>query len=768
MNLDKPLVIQSEIQAMVQANQPLMRNRTLIAKLFNGEAPHTEEERRSENIKVNVNWLEATRIASTATNQVNAAFFKGGGLFQVVVDKGEVRKRAQYSTTITKYINQELKRSRSYREARKSAHAQVVLHGPGPLVWRNRRSPFPEAVGVDDVLLPAGTLASMDNLDRFSIYQEMTWHELVKLTQGKVVDPGWNKGYVTALLSKLFTTGVVPIDQGNRWQFPEKIHEDIKEGAGLAASSSLPKVGVFNFFYRDEDSEKWCRKMVLDYGTLDQDKVKSNDKLRTEPQFIYEKYDYEEDWSNLIHWYIGNCSNVAPYRYYSIRSIGYLLYGACMIQNKLRNRFTEHMFQSLLTLFRNVSDDNREKIGAIDLHNLGVMPDGVSMVPAQERHVIDGNLILVGLNQGRQMMAESASSFVPEMTGDPKKQMTATETLVRQNTSVSLTSAVQNELSEQSEHEYREICRRFCIKGNPDEAVKRFRENCKADGVPDECFDVDAWEVIPSKSVGGGNKAVEMVSTQVLMQEMLPHADPDGQRIILKRRYLAITDNPDEAEVIFPPAPQPPSDDVQYAQTAYAVLMLGVPFAKKEGVNHLAYAGMLMQMMNITLGQIQQAAEQPQGLAIAADKIVGLFNAIQHVQEEINIIARVEHQVDKAKMMFKALVEMTTELTKVAQKLVAQEQDSQANGGLAAETRAKIEAMMMKAQTENQIKQMQAEQKEQRNDIKFLNENQRRNAMVAADNQRKMIGTAADIQAEDLKTAAEIMREPKPQPSAAK
>lgn len=768
MNFNKPNVVLTEVQTMLQSNEKVMRNRTLVNRLFNGEAPHTEEERRAENIKVNVNWLEGTRIASTATNQLNAAFFKGGGLFSVVVDKGEVRKRAQYSTTITKYINQELKRSRSYRENRKSAHAQVVLHGPGPLVWRNRRSPFPEAVGVDDVLVPQGTLASMDNLDRFSIYQEMTWHELVKLTQGKVVDPGWNKGYVTALLSKLFTTGVSPINQGNRWQFPEKMHEDIKEGAGLSASSSLPKIGVFNFFYREEDSQKWCRKMVLDYGTLNEEKIKNNDPLRTEPQFIYEKYDYEEDWSHLIHWYVGNCSNVAPFRYYSIRSIGYLLYAACMTQNKLRNRTIEHTFQSLLTLFRNVSDDNREKLGMIDLHNLGVMPDGVSMVPAQERHTADWNLVMMVMNQGRQLMAESAQSFVPDNMGDTKKQMTATETLVRQNTSVSLTSAVQSELSEQSEHEYREICRRFCIKGNPDEAVKRFRENCKADGVPDECFDIDAWEVIPSKSVGGGNKAVEMVSTQVLMQEILPFADPDGQRIILKRRYLAITDNPDEAESIFPNAPQPPSDDVQYAQTAYTVLMLGVPFAKKEGINHLAYAGMLMQMMNITLGQVQQAAEQPNGAAIAADKIVGLFNAAQHVQEEIKIIARVEHQVDKAKMMFKALVEMMSELTKVAQALMAKEQESQGNGGVSPEVQAKIQGMMMKFQTENQIKQMQAEQKEQRNDIKFMNENQRRNAMVAADNQRKMIGTAADIQAKDLETAAEIMREPKPQPSAAK
>lgn len=751
---------------MLQANQTVMRNRTLINKLFNGEAPHTEEERRAENIKVNVNWLEATRIASNATNQLNNSFFSGGRYFSVAVDKGESRKRAQYSTTITKYINQELKRSREYKHARESANAQVVLHGPGPMIWRNRRCPIPGVAGIDDILVPSGTLTSMENLDRFAIYQELTWHQLVKQTQGSSVDPGWNKPYVTALLAHLFKTGVVPVHQGNRWQFPEKMHEDVKEGAANTASSSLPKVMVYDFFYRNEKSDKWNRKMMLDFGTVDTETIKENEAVRKYQEFIYEKDDYCDNWSEVIHWYLGNCSNVAPYRYYSVRSIGYLLYGSCMIQNKLRNRFTEHMFQSLLTLFRNVSDDNREKLGMIDLHNLGVMPEGVSMVPAQERHTVDWNLILMGLNQGRQLMAESAQSFVPDMTGDSKKQMTATETLVRQNTSVSMTSAVLNQLGEQSREEYREICRRFCIKSNPDPMAKRFRENIEKEGVPLSCLDIDAWDVIPEKTVGGGNKAVEMVSTQILMQEMFPLADPDGQRLIARRRYLAITDNSDEALLIFPDAPQPPSDDVQYAQNAYAVLMLGVPFAKKEGINHLAYAGMLMQMMNVTFSQIQQAAEQPQGLAIAADKIVGLFNAAQHVQEEIKAIARVEHQVDNAKVMFKALVEMISELTKVAQKLMAQEQDSQANGGLNAETRAKIESMMMKAQTESQIRMKAAEEKEMRNDVKFMNENNRRNAMVEADNQRKLLSTQADITAKDLTTAAEITR-PKPQPSTA-
>lgn len=760
MNFDSPGSILGEVTQMLLAQQTTMRNRTLICRLFNGEAPSTDEERRAENLKTNVNWLEATRIASNATNQLNAAFFKGDRFFSVTLDKGEVRKRATYSASITKYINRELKRSSLYRASRESAHAQVVLHGPGPQVWRNRRCPIPDVAGLDDIIVPSGTLTSLENLDRFAIHREMTWHQLYDQTQGAYADPGWNTNYVTALLHKMFNTGVVPVYQGNRWMYPEKLAEDIKEGAAQAASSSLPKVMAYDFFYRNEDTDKWNRRMILDYGSIAPDDIGESDPLRTQQSFIYEKDDYADEVGELVHWYFGNCSNVAPYRYYSVRSIGYLLYGPCRMQNMIRNRVADHLMQSLLTLFRNVSDDNREKLQMIDLQNYGVMPDGVSMVPANERHTADWNLILMSLNQNRQLMAESAQGFLPDTIAGEDKVMTAQEFIGRMNMSISLTSAVMSQLSNQSVGEYREICRRFCIKDNPDPMAKRFRENIKKDGVPMDMLDIDAWEVIPEHSSGGGNKAAELNITQATMQEIFPLADPDGQRLIARKRYLALTDNPDEAMLVFPDAPQPPSDDVQYAQVAYTVLMLGVPFAKKEGVNHVAYTGMLMQMMNVTLGQVQQAAEQPQGLAIAADKIVGLFNVATHVQEEINIIGRVDSQVDKAKIMFKALTEMMTALQQVASKLMASEQQQQ--GGVSPETQAKIQERMLLAENQAQLDAMKAQGKEERSDVKFHSENMRRNAMVSADNERKMIATAADVAAKDLITAAEISR-PRPE-----
>lgn len=745
---------------MLLAQQTASKNRALVQRLFNGDSVFTDEERRAENIKTNVNFLEGTRIASNARNQINNAFFKPSQYFTVQLDKGPIHKRSLWSHTITNAINKELKKCRSYKYAKDSAHAQVVLHGPGPLLWKDRRSPCPRSGAVDDVVVPSGTENSMDNLDRFGIYTELTWSQLYDISQGTNVDPGWNKDYVTAILTTLYKKGVQPIYQGNRWLFPEKIQEDIKEGSAFFAASSLPKLLAWNFFYRDEDNGKWVRKMVVDYASISADDSKwKNSKVEQSENFLYENETYADDWQEIIHWYIGNCSNYAPYRYYSTRSIGYLLYGVCSIQNKLRCRSMDHVFQSLLMLFKNVSDDQREKLGMIDLNNFGVIPDGLSMVTAGERHEVDWNLVMSQFQQNRQLMAESAQSFVPDMPGGPQREMTATETLVRQNTSINLTSAVLNELADQSAFEYREICRRFCIKSNPDPMAVRFREVLRKEGVPMEMLDIEAWDVIPEMTVGGGNKAVELSVTQALTQEIFPLVGPDAQRIILRRRYLALTDNPEEAMEVIPDAPEQSNNDIQYAQSAFSVLMLGMPFIVQEGVNPVAYTGMLLNMMQVKVQQTQAIISAPSGVPIAAESVAGLFNVAQHCQERIGVIAQDKSRQQVAKQMEKVLKELVKAMQEIGQQVMEMsQQQANAQGGISPETQQKLQEKMILAQAEAQAKVAKSALGNELKQASWMSENDRRNATAAAEIERKRVMTAAEVQALDFKTAGEINR----------
>lgn len=763
MSYDDPGAVLNAILMMQMSQQLLMRNRTLIQGIMNGDTPYSDEEALAENINTNVNFLEGSRICSNATNQINRYFFGSDRFFTLNYDRGPSAFRQHVSGVVTKLVNKEIKRSRLYKSARESAHAQVVLHGPGPLVWRNRRSPLPTTAGMEDILIPSATLCDMSNLDMFAVYRELVWSQLWDAAFGKTADPGWNKGYVTALLDTLYHLGLQPIYQGNRWLFPEKLAEDYKEGASQTFSSSMPKALAWDFFYRDQETGKWNRKMVLDYANIATiyPNLKSSDSIMQQRQLLYQRDGYADDWQEIVHFYIGNCSNKAPYRYHSIRSIGYLLYGVCMLSNKTQCRRSDAVFQAMLTLFRNVSEDNREKLGLIDLQNFGIVPDGVSFVRADERHEIDTALIDSQMAHLRQLMAESSSSFVPDMQsalGAGGKELTATEALIRQNTSVTLTNAVLSQLGDQSLYEYRETWRRFCMPGNPDPVAVRFRDGLRKEGIPLKVLDFEAWNVQPETVVGSGNKASELTVTQALYQEMYPVVGPNAQRIILRRRWTALTDNPDEAMEAIPASPEMEmADDQQYAQFAFSILMDGQPFMDKEGTNPAVMAGTLMGLANTAVQQAQMIVNQPDGHPLAAQKVAGAANVLQHVEQEIAKLAQAPAMKQQAKGLMGQLQQLNAEVQSVAKQVqAAGEQQAQSMDPEMAKLQAKLMDIKATGDMQRDLAAKAADQKLQQRQIQWMSTTQQKEASTQADNNRKAVETVAQAHRDAAMTAMDI------------
>jgi hypothetical protein len=206
---------------------------------------------------------------------------------------------------------------------------------------------------------------------------------------------------------------------------------------------------------------------------------------------------------------------------------------------------------------------------------------------------------------------------------------------------------------------------------------------------------------------------------------------------------------------MFPDAPKPPSDDVQYAQGAFAVLMLGVPFVTQDGVNHVVYVAMLMQMGKVTLGQVLAAVEQPNAAALAADKIVGLFNVLQHCGEHVAVIGRSKAFEQQAKALARELMEMQAQLTQAAKQLMAAAQEQAAQGGMSPEVQAKIQERLILAQNQAQIDTAKAAQKQEQKDTAWQAEQERKNATVATDAQRKQLLTTVEAQSKLALTAVE-------------
>lgn len=745
--------ILTTISQMQYATQSSQGNRAKVNRLFNGDAPWSDAERRANRLNTAFNFLEPTRIAANSRYQIYNAFFTPGTFFDIRVDYGPPHKKQLWSACMTTYVNQQLRRSSQFRSALKQAHAQTVLHGPGPSLWPTRSRPAPNAIGVDDVLVPAGTLADMSNLDCLAIYREWTWSQLDDLTSGPAVDQGWNRSYVRALLKSLYKQPLQPLYQGNRWLFPEKIAEDIKENASAFAASSLGKLLAWDFYYRDEASGKWNRRILLDYNSIP---VETRRTLKT-PDFIYRRDDYASNWSEIIHWFIGNCSNVAPFRYYSIRSIGYLMYGIGLLQNMFRCRIADHAMQSLLTWFRNVSEDDRERLEDIQLQHLGIFPDGVSMVGANERYTADWNLIGGQLQQLRQLMAESSSNFLPDIAveGD-KPAMTATESLIRNNASVTLTSAVLNELYDQAEPFYREICRRFCLKGNSDPMAVKVRQLMREDEIPLSVLDVDSWEITPNRIMGGGNRAVELTTARALFESRGAFG-PQGSMIATRRYVLALTNDADITKEMVPDEPEI-SDSAVLANAAFGTLMEGVPFVNAPGINQVDYIETMLQLLAAGMAPLEALQEQPSAIAVNAERIAGLVNVAQNIEEHISILAQDDSERERVREYSQLITQAMQQLKAYGQRLGEMEQaQAEQQQGLTPEAQAKIISAQIVAENKAQLDAAKAAQKAQHKDAQFIADQERKNAETAAELQRKAVTVAADVAAKDLTTRAELI-----------
>ena len=85
--------IESVCWQMRQADFPRGRNRALINNLFNGFPPYTQQEEDENEIAVNVNFLEGTRLGHDARMQFYQSILKPGTFFTCTTDTGPPHKR---------------------------------------------------------------------------------------------------------------------------------------------------------------------------------------------------------------------------------------------------------------------------------------------------------------------------------------------------------------------------------------------------------------------------------------------------------------------------------------------------------------------------------------------------------------------------------------------------------------------------------------------------------------------------------------------------
>lgn len=770
MEFEKASTIESIVWQMRLADYPRGLNRSRINDLFNGVPPYTADEESVNNVAINVNFLEGTKLGHDARGQFYNAFMKPGNFFTARTDMGPVHRRLQRGAIVTKEVNRILKRSLPYFENYRSKFALNVLHGIGPCSWHNCQNWCPNPLGVEDVLIPSNTLLTMANLPFFAIYRAYTAEELIRAINGPNPDPGWQRDTVLAAIKWADNEARQLI--GTTWPevwSPEKMNERIKQDSGLYASDSVPTIAAWDFYFWNDKKkvQGWNRRIVLDAfgqpgvgGILPNNetpKLNGKNVIGGQNQFLYNPGDkkYASSLSEIINWQFADLSAVAPFRYHSVRSLGFMVYAVCHLQNRLRCKFNEAVFEALMMYMRVKSMDEAERTLKINLISRGIIDETVQFLPAAERWQVNEKLAEMGLLQNQSIINENSASFVQNQNySNPNVEKTKFQVQAELSATTQLISTALLQAYAYQVPEYREILRRFFIFNSRDPEVREFQVRCLKQGVPKELMTLEAWDLEPERVMGAGNKTLELNIAQQLMQ-WRNFYDPDAQREILARSTLAVTDDPGFTEAVVPDKQTEVSDATHDAQLAAGALMAGIPVSLKKGqLNHIDYVEALIHAM----ATIVQRIEQTGGMA-TQQEIVGLNNMGQHIAQHIQLIARDPQEKQRATQYSKDLGNLMN-LVKAYQQRLAEKMKKEAEASkIDPAAAAKIQMDAQAAQQKMQIAQQSHALKSNQRQEQFVSEQQRKQQQHQLDMQQQLQGAQLESVTEDAKTAAEIRNE---------
>lgn len=741
------------------ADLPRGDNRVILNQLYNGDPPFDEAKAEENNIEINRNDLEGVNLLAQARRQWNTAFLTTENYFSVTLDSGPKHKRAEWGRTITRHINRYLKQSRKQMEEKRATGATVMLHGPGPVMWDNRRSVVPVPLPISSLMIPSETDIDFDNCDYFAVFREWTPAQLYKMAFGPKVDPGWQPDVVR---SQLKYVGQMTTKQPNATAYqymPERVEELIKQDMGFWGSDAVPTVDAWDFYFRErEDGEGWYRRIILDWGIgseITKDTIPKHQNADVAGKFLYNSKDrkFANSISEIIHCQYADCSAVAPFKYHSVRSLGWMLWGVCDLQNRLHCKFNEAVFESLMWFFRTASNQDLVRLKKANFQHMGVIPAGIEFVKGGDRPVYDAVLVQAAFNRNRGLMNDSAASFSQDFDRENKgKEMTATETMARVNAVNALVSGMLGLAYSYEDFKYAEQARRICIKNNPDKIARKIRLACLEDGIPPEMMDAERWRCQADRILGAGNKTLGLAQAQFL-QSIRKNLNPDAQREVDHIAIEINTDDPSLAEQLAPVEGQKQiSNSMHDAQLMTDRLMRGLPVIPRPDMVYEDYVKVWLADLELLVNRYG-----PQGMA-PADQILGFQSMETEIANFLQVMSQDPDEKPKVKEYSDKLGVISNQVKAFIARLqasVKKQQGQNGAGGIDPKDAAKIAAKQ--AEAEQKVKQM-AQSHGARTAQKQV--------QFEMDQARKDRATNAEIRRENAKAAHELVRDSMQPPSA--
>lgn len=759
--IDNSRICDAVAYDLVLSDWPRGQNRARIAALANGEPPYSQQEVEENNVNVNISDLTHTRLLHDARSQYANAFLKTGYYARLTTDCGPEDKRVLRSQIVTKAWNKRIKKSIHYYERLRASFGLLTLHGISPGVWETQDDWCPVPLGVEDVLLPGQTLLGFRNLPFLVLRRSFTAIELYKITMAEKRDPGWNMPFVKKILAWLEqqASQLRSLNWPDVWA-PEKIQERTKtEAGGTLAGDRAPKMDVFDIYaYVNTDKhEGWVRRMILDSWSEPTISTGAPQFSRKDGvsgdtgSFLYSSENrlVAKSWNEIISFQFADLSAVFPARYHSVRSLGWLLYSACHLGNRLRCKFYESVLEALMMLYEVDSQSDVQNALKLNLINRGFIDKTIRPVKAQDRWQVNAGLVELGLRDNAQVISENAASYSPSRNySQDRLEKTRFQVMAELQAATALVGTALNQAYQYQAFEFEEIFRRFCREKSSNPDVMAFRADCLKQNIPAKMLkDPTIWQVEPERVMGGGNKSLEMQIADWLMLNRGAY-DPESQRDILRRATLAYTDDADYTLRLVPELPDAVTKNTREAEHIAADLLALIDVEPMTGENQIE---IIETLIKILAKRVQAGLQQ--GGMVEPKELAGLQKIAEHLGLRIETLGTDPQQKQRAKQYGDIVGRLMNHIKAFSQRLQqAMQAQAKGNGGGQPapdpKDAAKAQAMVMESQTKNQLATQSHAQRTAQRQVQF---EQKLKQQVEQH--------AADIAATDIEAASKIRRQ---------
>lgn len=740
MSFKDPGKILSTIEYGDQVERVRSNNRRKVDDGFNGVPPLSANDAAKMGLTINEDFGEMAVLGQQARRQYTNAFQKTTNFFTIKCPSMPMEQRIDWESKLTSFINTPMKDSLEYFELQRSVFACVVSHGIGPSIWWDQEDWLPEMIALEDLRVPTDTKTSLRNLSWFAIRRKYTIEELGRRLDSNAV-AGWQKDQIMSILKEYkgqFTELASDLDNQN----PERVAALIKQNGGFYQSDASPAIPLWHFYFVDEKGN-WFLRVVAARECRGADASK----------FVFDNGNdpVADSLRKILHVQFGDLNSKAPFLWHSVRSLGFLLRGPCFWQNIFYCRVMAHCMENMNIGFRVNNPQDQGRVQKLEMMNKFVLPQGVQIIPNTERHQIDSNLITTTMAQTKRLQDEASVSFTQDLpTTQGNKEMTATETLARVSQVNAMMSGLLLTAFTYEKFKYKEICRRFCMKGSENKDVRKFQEQCRRAGIPERFINSDLWVVEPEVPLGSGNPTMEMAQAKGIM-DVRNLLSPDKQDYATHMYIEAMTGDANLAEFFSPTNTKPVvSESKTMAQLAFGTLMQGIMVDPPNRLNPIDQIETLLDMMAHKISGMLQGG----GMASAED-IRGFYTLAEYIS---TLVARLEQDPNeraRVRQYNDLLGQYMNEVKGFEQRLQEQMEAQAQSGGMDPEMQGKIMAMQTLAESQAKMKEAAAAQKMAQQQQKFIGDQERKDAQVAAEINRAALKQKAELAMAPPNTATE-------------